>query len=89
MSRCVVWECVAALDLGDMPAPAQEEKRRGEEHPHVKAPTSLPVQQLSSTLLALLLSLSLLAPTLCYIALFNVPPPPRYPEVAQFGLRSE
>ena len=61
MSRCVVWECVAALDLGDMaaPAPAREKEKL---HPHVKAPTSLPVPQLSPPL------------SLCYqhsVTLFN------------------
>lgn len=56
MSRCVVWECVAALDLGDMAAPAPH---LGEKlHPHPEAPTSLPVPQLSSL-------------SLCYISLFN------------------
>ena len=47
-SRCAgLWECVVALDLGDIPAPASTRSSTRGAHPHIKAPTSLPVPQLS------------------------------------------
>ena len=79
-----MWECVAALDLGDMAAHIDSEEKL---HPHVKAPTSLPVPQLSSLSVTFLCSTKYcLASRVCIE--FNVPPP-RYPEVAPFGLQSE
>ena len=90
------------MDLGDIPAPASTRSSTRGAHPHIKAPTSLPVPQLSPLSLSLLLAPRLCCTALCsqvynetkyrqaslYKLWFNVPPP-RYLKVATFGRRSE